>query len=127
LVTPDRSSTTRRVLVVDDDVDIRETLTLVLEDEGYAVASASNGEEALAWLRANVRPNVILLDLMMPVMDGQEFRAEQRNDPELAQIPVIVITASGNAKDRVRSMGVAGMIQKPLALDTLLTTVARVG
>jgi CheY-like chemotaxis protein len=64
-----------------------------------------------------------LLDLMMPVMDGLEFRAEQQKDPTLATIPVVVITASGNARERAKSMHANAMIQKPIALDTLLATI----
>jgi CheY-like chemotaxis protein len=117
----------KSVLIVDDDVDIRETITLVLEDEGYAVVSAANGEEALHYLRSGavVLPELILLDLMMPVMDGLEFRTEQQKDPKLATIPVVVITASGNAKERALSMRANAMIQKPIALDTLLATVEK--
>jgi len=115
----------KSVLIVDDDVDIRETISLVLEDEGYAVASAANGEEALRYLRSHPSPSLILLDLMMPIMDGVEFRAEQQRDASLSSIPVIVITASGNARDRARSMQVEGMIQKPIALDALLETIER--
>ncbi len=113
------------VLIVDDDDDIRETITIVLEDEGYSVASAANGEEALAYLRAGTTslPQLILLDLMMPVMDGIEFRAEQQKDPRLAAIPVVVITASGNATARAKTMRANAMIQKPIALDTLLATI----
>jgi CheY-like chemotaxis protein len=118
-------SAAKSVLIVDDDDDIRETITVVLEDEGYSVASAANGEEALQYLRADATelPQLILLDLMMPVMDGIEFRAEQQKDPALATIPVVVITASGNAKERAKTMRVTAMIQKPIALDTLLATI----
>jgi CheY-like chemotaxis protein len=121
------SSPAKSVLIVDDDIDIRETITLILEDEGYVVASAANGEEALHYLRAHAQalPHLILLDLMMPVMDGLEFRAEQQKDPKLATIPVVVITASGNAKERAKSMRANAMIQKPIALDTLLETIEK--
>src|SRR5262245_34540626 len=86
-----------RVLVVDDDEMIQESIREVLHDEGYDVALAQNGVEALAKLRAGPRPSVILLDLMMPVMDGWQFRSEQKKDGTLAAIPVIVITAAGSA------------------------------
>ena len=112
------------VLVVDDDIDIRETISLVLEDEGYAVASASNGAEALAYLQAHPPPDVILLDLMMPVMDGGAFRQEQRRAPHLASIPVVVISASGNIRDQAVALGATSFVQKPISLDTLLATVA---
>jgi len=75
------------VLVVEDDRDVRESLVAVLEDAGYRVMSAADGRAALDLLRAGPRPAVILLDLMMPVMDGFEFRAEQVRDPSLADVP----------------------------------------
>jgi CheY-like chemotaxis protein len=113
------------VLVVDDDADIRETISLVLQDEGYGVACVANGAEALVYLRSHPHPSLILLDLMMPVMDGIEFRAEQRRDPELAPIPVVVISASGNMREKSSQLAAAALIQKPIALDTLLDVVAR--
>ena len=82
-----------RVLIVDDDRDIRETLGELLVDEGFAVEAAWNGETALARLEAGFRPDVIVLDLMMPGMDGLAFRAAQRSHNALAAIPVIGLTA----------------------------------
>src|SRR6185295_11285273 len=83
------------VFVVDDDDDIRETLYGLLDDEGYEVAAFPTGREAFEALTGGARPRVILLDLMMPVMDGAEFRRAQLADPALAEIPVILITAAG--------------------------------
>ncbi|WP_394838997.1 response regulator [Pendulispora rubella] len=114
---------TASVLVVDDDVDIRETISMILEDEGYAVACASNGREALEYLREHQAPNLILLDLMMPVMDGVEFCNRQRQDPRIAEIPVVIVTASGQAKEQCAALNVKAFIYKPLALDTLLEKV----
>ena len=74
----------RSVLVVEDDIDIREALTGLLSEEGYAVSACANGLEALKHLRAGRHADVILLDLMMPVMDGWQFRVLQKRDPELA-------------------------------------------
>ncbi|WXA98867.1 response regulator [Pendulispora brunnea] len=111
------------VLVVDDDVDIRETISMILEDEGYTVACASNGREALDYLREHRAPNLILLDLMMPVMDGVEFCNRQRQDPRLANIPVVIVTASGQAKEQSAALNAKAFIYKPLALDTLLEKV----
>src|SRR4051794_28574938 len=88
-------ASSKLILVVDDDPDLRDTLGQILEDEGYSVAAASNGREALAYLRERPAPSLILLDLMMPVMDGWQFRSEQRLDSVLAKIPVLVISASG--------------------------------
>jgi CheY-like chemotaxis protein len=82
-----------RVLIVDDDRDIRETLGDLLVDEGFVVEAAWNGETALARLAAGFRPDVIVLDIMMPVMDGPTFRSFQRSQPALADIPVIGLTA----------------------------------
>lgn len=104
-------------MIVEDDPDSRDVLAQILEDEGYAVESASNGREALDSLRSGVRPCLILLDLRMPVMDGVAFRRAQREDPSLAAIPVIIMTALGDpavAEERV--------LEKPIDLDTLLST-----
>ena len=113
------------VLVVEDDIDIRATMCEALEDNGYKAVGAANGLEALAYLRgSNERPSLILLDLMMPVMDGQTFRAEQRADPALASIPVVVISAYRDV-DRYASELAAECLAKPVRLDTLLETARR--
>jgi len=119
--------TTKFVLVVDDDVDIRETVTGALQEEGYEVASARNGEEALAYLQTPgaKRPHLILLDLMMPIMSGSEFRAAQEADPSLSAIPVVLVSASGDVAARADSMRVAGVVRKPLSLDILIDHVER--
>src|SRR5438445_696734 len=83
----------RDVLLVDDDFEICDTLSQLLQDEGYSVATASNGLEALHYLRGATLPRLILLDLMMPVMNGWQFRHEQQRDPELASIPLVVLSA----------------------------------
>ncbi|MEK6606922.1 MAG: response regulator [Myxococcota bacterium] len=115
------------ILVVDDDFDIRDTLSQVLADEGYRVVCAGNGLEALDLLRAagGERPALILLDLMMPVMSGWQLRLEQRKDPELAAIPVVVISAASNTHERAVSIDAAAYLTKPIALDRLLETIAR--
>jgi CheY-like chemotaxis protein len=115
----------RTVLVVDDDVDIRITLTQVLEDEGCQVVSAANGAEALAALRSGAQPCLVLLDLMMPVCDGIEFRAVQLSDPQLARIPVVVITADREALERAQEIEAAGVLAKPLTVDALLDAIER--
>jgi CheY-like chemotaxis protein len=121
-------TTERSILVVDDDADVRESVTDALEEEGYRVVSASNGKHALRLLRdERLRPDLILLDMMMPEMDGWGFRREQQNDPELASIPVIVFTAYGLPRDTAQQLQVAGFLKKPLRLDDLLSTLARVG
>ena len=111
------------VLVVDDDPDIRDSLREVLEDEGYAVSCVSNGREALDYLKSKQpRPCVILLDLMMPVMDGWQFRREQKQDPEIADIPLVVITATGK---RPVLIDAAELVMKPLDLTQLFAAIER--
>ena len=89
-----QDSAARRVLVVDDDLSTREALTDLLQDRGYAVISAADGREALNYLRNSSPPGIVILDLMMPVMDGWEFLERQSRDPVLHDIPVIVLTAT---------------------------------
>lgn len=114
------------VLVVDDDGPIRECVSEVLEDEGIVVGQAANGGEALRRLRASHElPALILLDLMMPIMDGFQFRIEQAQDPALAQIPVIVLSADSNVTSKAAALRVAGVIRKPVRLDDLLKAVRR--
>jgi two-component system chemotaxis response regulator CheY len=121
--------TTPSVLLVDDDAGIREALTEVLVDEGLAVHTAPNGQEALEWLRQHgsngSRPCVVLLDLMMPVMDGRAFLAVRDADPWLSTIPVLVISADAGCGDLADNPGVHGVFRKPLALDELLEAIAR--
>lgn len=114
-----------RVLVVDDDREIRETVREVLEDEGFDVVGARHGEEALEILRSSAPPAFVLLDLSMPVMDGQAFCEEKRKDPALAPIPVVVFSAAAGVAEKVRAMGVAGYLRKPLRLEDLLATAER--
>ena len=113
----------RLLLVVDDDPGIRDSLADLLHDEGYVVMTAVNGQDALTRLRASDSlPCVILLDLMMPVMSGPEFYHEMRNDPALADIPVVVISADGNARLKAQSMG-GELIAKPVRIETVITAV----
>src|SRR5215831_14973272 len=91
------------ILIVEDDNDVRSALSELLEEEGFSVEGAHNGREALARLRGGtVHPAVILLDLMMPGMDGWDFRSEQMRDPELAAVPVVVVSASGFSRESIR-------------------------
>jgi CheY-like chemotaxis protein len=94
-----------------------------LEDEGYQAVAASNGEEALIYLNSRERPCVILLDLMMPVMDGWEFRRQQQQDPRWSKIPVVVITAGG--KYGANSIAAEQILPKPLQLDRVLEALAQ--
>jgi len=113
------------VLVVDDDPDLRELLAEALREEGYTVASASNGREALDLLERGLVPSVILLDLMMPVMNGFEFRAKQQATPALASIPVVVISAHSGSARPTGFAEAAGYLRKPFELDVMLETVSR--
>jgi CheY-like chemotaxis protein len=113
------------VLVVDDDHDIRDSLIELLQDHGIGAIGAANGVEALEALRTSpVVPCLILLDLMMPVMDGREFRQIQVDNPSWAEIPVIVISAYNDVEDQARSLA-AEYLRKPLALRPLLDAVRR--
>jgi CheY-like chemotaxis protein len=115
---------TEFVMIVEDDTDLRESLGNLLKDEGHTVVSLSNGREALDYLRASpTNPCLILLDLMMPVMDGRDFRREQLNDPALKDIPVVLITAAG-AKVSA-TVNATAILNKPLASETVLDTVER--
>jgi CheY-like chemotaxis protein len=106
------------ILVVDDDEDCREALTFLLAGEGYAVASAANGREALDYL-SHSPISLIILDLMMPVMDGWEFRRMQKSDPRLRSVPVVVLTAAWNP----HSIDAQAIIRKPIDIDALITAV----
>ncbi len=112
------------VLLVDDDRDICETIQTILELYGYRVVTAGDGAEALALLRRGVRPCLILLDLMMPRMNGMQFREEQVRDPAFRAIPVMVLTGDGKAEAKAAALGVEGL-RKPVALEVLLKTVGR--
>ncbi|HEY7376012.1 MAG TPA: hybrid sensor histidine kinase/response regulator [Polyangia bacterium] len=107
-----------RMLLVEDDTSIRLALTDMLEDEGFAVTTANNGREALDELRQGPTPDVILLDLMMPVMDGWEFRVEQRSDPMLAGIPLLAMSADLSAK--ARAIAADAYVRKPIDFPELL-------
>jgi CheY-like chemotaxis protein len=111
------------VLVVDDDRDIREALSELLQDAGYRAASAENGLQALNWMRAHPgQTGVVLLDLMMPVMDGLTFLDVRALDDGLAAIPVVVFTANAVKVSEVLASGrVAECLQKPLSWERLVT------
>jgi len=102
------------VLIIDDDSDSREALAELLTDQGYVVSAAANGAEGLVYLRSGKRAHVILLDLMMPDVDGWDFRVEQKRDPALAAIPVVVISGAGKLLDAEYAL------RKPLDVQALL-------
>jgi CheY-like chemotaxis protein len=114
------------VLIVEDDRDVLESMAEVLEDCDYQVLRAVHGAEALERLRhAPERPCVILLDIMMPVMDAWQFRAVQASDPDLARIPVIILSAHAKMQQAAIDMHADGALAKPVRLDVLLEAVAR--
>ncbi len=118
-----RPQANETILVVEDDADARETLALVLEGEGFEVAMAADGAEALRYLRECPLPCLILLDLMMPGMNGWEFRRQQRRDPELAAIPVLVVSAVADQPGAAPALDAADVLRKPLDLQVLLEKV----
>ncbi|MEW5847391.1 MAG: response regulator [Myxococcota bacterium] len=122
---PERDSFT--VLVVEDDEELRETVNEVLRENGFQVQGASNGREALDWLKSHASDRVclILLDVMMPIMDGRGFRLAQLADPELAPIPVVLFSAHQDVAQMAAELRVTDFIVKPPRLDRLLDTVAK--
>jgi CheY-like chemotaxis protein len=109
------------ILIVEDDTELREGLSDALLLEGYRVETAENGQSALRFLKGAARPCLILLDLMMPVMDGWTFRQELLNDTELADIPVVVMTAANASA--ARSVRAHKTLQKPLEMNTVVDVV----
>ena len=110
------------VLIVEDDPDTREMLGKFLELEGFQVDTAANGQLALEKLQAGANVGVIVLDLMMPVMDGWEFRKRQLADERLSRIPTIVVSAAG--RDRMAQVTADAYLAKPIDMDELLSRVA---
>ena len=111
----------KHILVVDDDPSIAESLKDLLESEGYYVETAANGREALDLLRARQRPNLILLDLTMPVMGGADFRRQQLLDAALSAIPVVVVSA--DADQQAEALEPAAWFRKPLNVEEIIPIV----
>jgi CheY-like chemotaxis protein len=109
------------ILVVEDDAGAREALSDILREEGFDVTQAANGREALDQLRDGMRPCVILLDLVMPVMDGWEFRQRQLSEATLAPIPVVVLTATTG--DGPEAVPASDVLRKPVDFEALLARV----
>jgi len=114
-----------RVLVVDDDPDLREAVLDVLTDEGYAVDCAADGLEGLERLRSGERPCLILLDWMMPRCDGRQVRLAQCADPSIADIPVVLLTADMHLDEKLDALDAADYLRKPVDLSRLLAVVRR--
>jgi CheY-like chemotaxis protein len=113
------------LMIVDDDDDLRDALADVMIAQGYEVAAFADARAALAALEEGMTPFVILLDLMMPGMSGWEFRAAQLENPTLALIPVVVVTAAGNLSNGARTLSSVEVLYKPFTLEILLPVVAR--
>ena len=112
---------TASVLIVDDDTDSATALASILEYKGYRAATASNGKVAMEYLRAHELPSLIILDMFMPEMDGWEFRRRQKENPRLANVPVVVVTAFG----RETKVDADEVLSKPVELDRLLKIIPR--
>jgi CheY-like chemotaxis protein len=114
------------VLVVDDDHALRESVSGLLADEGFSPVGFADGADALAAVRAGLRPAVILLDISMPRMDGWDFRTAQREDPALKDVPVALVTAAGFSEGTLRlQFGDVPILRKPIRPAELLEMVER--
>lgn len=109
------------ILVVEDNDDVREMMAVTLELEGYAVSTAINGRDALNKLQTGDKPSLILLDLMMPVMNGWEFQRARENDPVLKQVPVVVVSAA--TSEQMHQTDADAYLPKPLDMDELLLVI----
>jgi CheY-like chemotaxis protein len=115
------------ILVVDDDEGLREIVRVALELDGYAVVTAVNGQEALRVLRSSPDVCAIVLDLMLPLMDGETFREAQLRDRSLAWIPVIVLSGTVDATLRARALHVQDVVRKPVDVDALRRALRQIG
>lgn len=116
----------KHILIVEDSLDLQALLAQLIESEGHSTTLASHGRQALDLLESMpVPPSLILLDLMMPVMDGFEFIKVQLEDPKLSQIPVVVMTADSNPQSNVQNLKVKEVVKKPISADLVLEIVDR--
>jgi DNA-binding response OmpR family regulator len=114
----------KSILIVEDDVDVRETLAEDLTEEGYDAIAFAGGRAALEHQRSTkALPALILLDLMMPNMDGWEFRAEQQRSGGLTRVPTVILSADGNVEQNMSSLHADGYLRKPIHIKTLLQLV----
>jgi CheY-like chemotaxis protein len=119
------SSSDYDILVVEDEEDIRFCIKEILEDEGYSVALASNGKEALDILEKKKNPRVIFLDLMMPIMNGTEFIRTQQAKEDFSQVPVVIMSADREIQRKTQEMAASTYLAKPIDLDALLAMAAK--
>ena len=115
----------KSILIVEDDDDVRGALAAFLEGEGYSVVEAEHGRAALDQLHSPLSFCLILLDLFMPVMNGWAFRAEQQKDPQIAGIPVVLVTADRMATKHAADLGAVAEVVKPIEFERLLEHVSR--
>ena len=118
-------STLHPILVVDDDEDIREVMAMALSAVGHDVATAADGLEALQLVNGGLRPALVLLDMMMPRMDGEGFLVSVRRTPAIADIPVVVLSGHRAARQKADDLRADGCLVKPIELDELLGAVNR--
>jgi CheY-like chemotaxis protein len=111
------------LLVVDDHADLRGAVSVLFEHEGYAIAEADNGADALAYVRSGAAADLIILDLMMPVMDGWTFLAQWRADPGWRDIPMLILTGVSIDKLRIGELGDSMILTKPFTFDELVAAV----
>ncbi len=115
----------RKLLLVEDDAELRQSLCDLLTDAGYDVECAENGRVALTFLEDSPPPCLVLLDLMMPVMNGWEFRDAQSRNAKISDIPVVILTADGRADMKAETLRAAGYLRKPIQVDRLLGILAQ--
>ena len=114
------------ILVVDDDRNVCDLISSILGERGYRTIVAGNGREALAYLRGReAHPGLILLDLMMPVMNGWEFRRAQQDDPSIADIPVAIITGMPGVEGKASAIGAVDVLYKPSRVESLSALASR--
>ncbi len=117
----------KHILIVEDDQFIRNSMLELVESVGCSAAAVGNGREAINYLNeCSVLPNLILLDLMMPVMDGFEFRVEQQKDPKICGIPVVIMSADGHVADKQARTSAYDYLKKPFELESILAIVEKV-
>jgi len=117
--------THKRILLIDDNPLTRESISMLLAASGYCVALAANGADALQRLREHRKPDLILLDLAMPVLDGHDFRLRQQQDVDLAAIPIVVVSGAEHAEEEAAALGAAGCLHKPVDHGRLLDAIRR--
>ncbi len=115
-----------KIFIVEDDIDVRESLVMLLEAEGYDVVTAEDGLDAMSQLSAmTAMPDLIILDWMMPRMDGAQFYATKKTFPKIEKIPLILLTADGRVKEKSRMINASIGLAKPIEVDTLLSAIQR--